>query len=182
MNETSFSPHLLYLTYIYFHQFYSFSLVTWLRVSQSCCILGFDLLEIISSSFFWVFIDMPISEKSSKIKFLKKFQKNLYKFLCQKWDREAPGRHQEGLPRHHTHRGHGPALAAPTCCEGAPPGLSLISSTPALSLSRKQWHTQLKLEFLLFFISIFRSPCSAHHFCWDLEQLFSGIWLLRLSK
>jgi hypothetical protein len=27
---------------------------------------------------------MPISEKSSKIKFLKKFQKILYKFLCQK--------------------------------------------------------------------------------------------------
>jgi hypothetical protein len=48
---------------------------------------------------------MPISEKSSKIKFLEKFQKNLYKFLCQKWDREAPGRHQEGLPCHHTHRG-----------------------------------------------------------------------------
>jgi hypothetical protein len=75
---------------------------------------------------------LPISEKSSKIKFLEKFQKILYKFLCQKWDREAPGRHQEGLPRHHTHRGRGPALAAPTCCEGAPPGLSLISSSLAL--------------------------------------------------
>jgi hypothetical protein len=33
------------------------------------------------------------------------------------------------------------ALAAPTCCEGAPPGLSLISSSPALSLSQKQGHT-----------------------------------------
>jgi hypothetical protein len=127
-------------------------------------------------------IDLPISEKSSKIKFLKKFQKILYKFLCQKWDREAPGRHQEGQPRHHTHRGRGPALAAPTCCEGAPPGLSLISSSPALSLSRKQQHTQLKPMFLLFFIVIFRSPCSAHHFCWDLEHLFSGMWLLCLSK
>jgi hypothetical protein len=74
MNETLFSLHPLHLTFSYFHQFYSFSLVTWLRVSQSCCILGFDLLEIISSSFFWVFIDIPISEKSSKIKFLKKFQ------------------------------------------------------------------------------------------------------------
>jgi hypothetical protein len=45
---------------------------------------------------------MPISEKSSKIKFLEKFQKFLYKFLYKKWDREAPGRHQEGQPRHHT--------------------------------------------------------------------------------
>jgi hypothetical protein len=98
---------------------------------------------------------MPISEKSSKIKFLEKFQKILFKFLCQKWDRETHGRHQEGLPRHLTHRGRGPALAAPTWCERDPPSLSLISSSPALSLSRKQRHTQLKPEFLLFFISIF---------------------------
>jgi hypothetical protein len=38
---------------------------------------------------------MPISEKSSKIKFLEKFQKILYKFVCQKWGQrdtwEAPG-------------------------------------------------------------------------------------------
>jgi hypothetical protein len=54
---------------------------------------------------------MPISKKSSKIKFLEKFQKNLYKFLCQKWDRETPGRHQVGLPRHLTHRWRGLALA-----------------------------------------------------------------------
>jgi hypothetical protein len=80
MNETLFSPHPLHLTCIYFHQFYSFSLVTWLRVSQSCCMLGFDLLEIILSSFFWVFIDMPISEKSSKIKFLENFRKFFINF------------------------------------------------------------------------------------------------------
>ena len=82
MNETSFSPHPLHLTCTYFHQFYSFSLVTWLRVSQSCCILGFDLLEIISFSLFWVFIDMPISKKSSKIKFLEKFWKIFLKFYA----------------------------------------------------------------------------------------------------
>jgi hypothetical protein len=98
---------------------------------------------------------MPISEKSSKIKFLKKFQKILYKFLCQKWDRETPGRHQEGLPHHLTHRWRGPALAAPPRYERAPPGPSLISSSPALSPSRKQRYTQLKLEFLLFFTLIF---------------------------
>jgi hypothetical protein len=45
---------------------------------------------------------MPISEKFSKIKFLEKFQKILYKFLFQKWGREAPGRHQEGLTCHLT--------------------------------------------------------------------------------
>jgi hypothetical protein len=94
------------------------------------------LLAIIPPSFSRVLSFYHFSEKSSKRKFLEKFQKNLYKFLCQKWDREAPRRHQEGLPCHHTHRGCGPALAAPTCCEGAPPGLSLISSSPALSLSR----------------------------------------------
>jgi hypothetical protein len=33
-------------------------------------------------------------------------------------------------------QGHGPSLAAPTCCEGGSPGLSLISSSPALSLSQ----------------------------------------------
>jgi hypothetical protein len=54
---------------------------------------------------------MPISEKSSKIKFLEKFQKNLYKFLYQKLGRETPGRHQVGQPCHLTHRWRGPALA-----------------------------------------------------------------------
>jgi hypothetical protein len=83
---------------------------------------------------------MPISEKSSKIKFLEKFQKNLYKFLCQKWSRETPGRHQVGLPCHLTHRWRDPALAVPPRCERAPPSPSLISSSPALSLSRKMIH------------------------------------------
>jgi hypothetical protein len=127
--------------------------------------LSFDLLEIFSSSFFLSFIDMPISEKSSKIKFLEKFQKILYKFLCQKWGRETPGRHRLGQPRHLTHRWRGPALAAPPMCEGSPPGHSLISSFPALSLSRKTPTHLLKLEFLLFFNWISRSPCSAQHFC-----------------
>ena len=98
---------------------------------------------------------MPISEKPSKIQFLEKFQKNLYKFLCQKRGRETPGWHQVGQPRHHTHRWRGPALAAPPMCEGAPPGHSLISSSPALSLSRKTPPQLLKLEFLLFFTQIF---------------------------
>jgi hypothetical protein len=143
---------------------------------------SFDLLEDLSIFVFLSFIDMPISKKSSKIKFLEKFQKILYKFLYQKWGRETPRWHQVGQPRHLTHRWRGPALAAPPMCEGAPPGHSLISSSPALSLSRKQRHTELKLEFLLFFTWIFRSPCSAQHFCWNLDQLLSSMWLLHPSK
>jgi hypothetical protein len=99
--------------------------------------LGFDLLAIIPSSFSRVFILLSISEKSSKIKFLEKFQKNLFKFLCQKWGREARGRPQGDPPCHLTTRGRGPSLIAPTYGDGGPPGLSLISSSPALSLSRK---------------------------------------------
>jgi hypothetical protein len=41
---------------------------------------------------------LSISEKSLKIKFLEKFQKNIFKFLCQKWGREAPGRPQGDPP------------------------------------------------------------------------------------
>jgi hypothetical protein len=61
--------------------------------------LVFYFLAIIPSSVFRVFNLLSISEKSSTIKFLEKFQKNLFKFLCQKWGREAPGRPQEGRPK-----------------------------------------------------------------------------------
>jgi hypothetical protein len=88
------------------------------------------------SSFSQLFNLLLISKKSSKIKFLKKFQKNLLKFLCQKWGREAPGRPQGDLPRHLTTRGRGPALATLTYGERGPPGLSLISSSLALSLPK----------------------------------------------
>jgi hypothetical protein len=95
------------------------------------------LLAILPPSFSQVLFSYCFSEKSSKIKFLEKFQKNLFKFLFQKWGREAPEKPQGDLPCHLTTRGHDPALAAPTYGEGGP-GLSLISSSPALSLSRKQ--------------------------------------------
>jgi hypothetical protein len=107
------------------------------------------------SSFSRLFNLLSISEKSSKIKFLEKFQKNLFKFLCQKWGRVAPGRSQGDLPHHLTTRGRGLALAAPTYGEGGSFGLSLISSSPALSLSRKTTTHQLKLVFLLLSLSIF---------------------------
>jgi hypothetical protein len=88
------------------------------------------------SSFSRVFNLSSISKKFSKIKFLEKFQKNPFKFLCKKLGREAPGRPQGDLPRHLTTRGHSPSLAALTYGEGGA-GLSLISSFPALSLSQK---------------------------------------------
>jgi hypothetical protein len=87
--------------------------------------LGFDLLAIIPSSFSRVFNLLSISKKSSKIKFLKKFWKNLFKFLCQKWGREAPGRPQGDPPCHPTTRGRGPSLVAPWHGEGGPLALHL---------------------------------------------------------
>jgi hypothetical protein len=69
-----------------------------------------------------------------KIKFLEKFQKNLFKFLYQKWGREAPGRPQGDLPCHLTTRGHGPALIAPTYGERGPLA-SHLSLPPLLFLS-----------------------------------------------
>jgi hypothetical protein len=50
---------------------------------------------------------LSIFEKSSKIKFLKKFQKILFKFLYQKWGREEPGTPQGDPPCHHTTWWHG---------------------------------------------------------------------------
>jgi hypothetical protein len=68
---------------------------------------------------FPTFILLSISEKSSKIKFLEKFWKILFKFLCQKWGREAPGTPQGDPPCHHTTRWRGLGLAAPWHGEGA---------------------------------------------------------------
>jgi hypothetical protein len=90
------------------------------------------LLFIAPLSFSQVLFFYRFSKKSSK--FLKKFQKNPYKFLCLKWGREAPGRPQGDLPRHLTTRGHGPALAAPTYGEGGPLA-SHLSLPPHLFLS-----------------------------------------------
>jgi hypothetical protein len=63
---------------------------------------------------------LSISKKSLKIKVLDFFWKILFKFLCQKWGREAPGRPQGDPPCHLTTRGCGPSLAAPWHAEGAP--------------------------------------------------------------
>jgi hypothetical protein len=82
------------------------------------------MLAIIPLSFSQVLFSYRFSEKSSKIKFLEKLQKNLFKFLYQKWGREAPGRPQGDL-----HATSPPSLN---------PGLSLISSSLVLSLSQKQ--------------------------------------------
>jgi hypothetical protein len=88
------------------------------------------------------------SEKSSKIKFLKKFQKNPFKFLCQKWGREAPGRPRGDLPRHLTTRGRGPALAVPTYGEGGPLA-SHLSLPPQLFLSPENNDTPTQTQVLV---------------------------------
>jgi hypothetical protein len=112
------------------------------------------------SSFSRVFNLLLIFEKSSKIKFIEKFQKNLFKFLCQKWGREAPGRPQGDLPRHLTTRGRSPSLAAPTYCEGGP--LASHLSLPPSSFSLPKNHdtpaqtrvlAALHLDFLISLLS-----------------------------
>jgi hypothetical protein len=95
-----------------------------------------DLLSIISPSFSQVLFSYHFSEKSSKIKFIKKFQKNLLNFLCQKWGREAPGRPQGDPPCHLTTRGRGPSLAAPTHGEGAPWPLTYLFIPTSFSLPK----------------------------------------------
>jgi hypothetical protein len=95
-----------------------------------------DLLSIAPSSFFPSFILLSISEKSSKIKFLEKFWKNLFKFLCQKWGREAPGRPQGDPPCHLTTRGRGPSLVAPTYGEGGPWPFTYLSILTSFSLPK----------------------------------------------
>jgi hypothetical protein len=100
-----------------------------------------DLLSFAPPSFSRVLFCYHFSEKSSKIKFLEKFQKNIFKFLCQKWGRVAPGRPQGDPPCHLTTRGRDPSLAAPTCCEGGPLA-SHLSLPPQLFLSpEKSRHT-----------------------------------------
>jgi hypothetical protein len=122
MNKAMFSPHLLlFLPCSFLFPLFSF-ILEYLRAAVRLgwiCFLSFHLCF---SEFLFSY---HFSKKSSKIKFLEKFQKNLFKFLCQKWGREAPGRPQGDLPCHLTTKGRGPSLAAPTYGEGAPLDLSL---------------------------------------------------------
>jgi hypothetical protein len=148
------------------------------------------------SSFFRAFNLLSISEKSSKIKFLKKFQKNLFKILCQKWGREAPGRPQGDLPRYLTTRGRGPALAAPTYCEGGalashlsfPPQLFLSpeksrhpSSNPCSCCSSSQFSDLLAQPIIVAEIWSIYSPVCDSFDC-SSRILFSGVFLEYFSS
>jgi hypothetical protein len=93
-----------------------------------------DWLSIVHHRFSEFLFSFHFSEKSSKIKFLEIFQKNLFKFLCQKWGSEAPGRPQGDPPRHLTTRGRGSSLAAPTHGEGAPWPLTYLFILTSFSL------------------------------------------------
>jgi hypothetical protein len=79
---------------------------------------------------------LSISEKSSKINFLKKIQKNLFKFLCQKWGREAPGTPQGDPPCHHTTWWRGQGQVASWHVWAPWPSTYLSTSHFTLSLSR----------------------------------------------
>jgi hypothetical protein len=132
------------------------------------------LLSIVPSSFSRVFNFLSISEESSKIKFLEKFQKILFKFLCQNWGREAPGTPQGDPPCHHTTWWRGQGQAALWHGVG-PPGPPL-TSPPATSFSYPKYpHSIAQAHVLAVLARDFRSPCSAHLCCRDLEHLFSGM-------
>jgi hypothetical protein len=89
---------------------------------------------------FLSFIVLSISEKSSKIKFLEKFHKILFKFLCKKWGREAPRTPQGDPPCHLTTLWRGRSLTAPWHGEGAPLALHLPLHLTSFSLP-KYLHT-----------------------------------------
>jgi hypothetical protein len=112
------------------------------------------------SSFSRLFNLLTISEKSSKIKFLKKFQTNLFKFLCQKWGREAPGRPWGDLPRHLTTRGATQPWPRPPMVRGAPWPLTYLFLPISFSLPKNndtpaQTHVlaTLHLDFLISLLS-----------------------------
>jgi hypothetical protein len=118
------------------------------------------LLAIIPSSFSRVSNLLSISEKSSKIKFLEKIQKNLFKFLCQKWGREAPGRPQDP-PRHLTTKGRDPSLVAPTYGEGGPWPLTYLFVPISFSLPKNHdtpAQTRVLAAFHLDFLISLLSP------------------------
>jgi hypothetical protein len=97
-----------------------------------------DLLSIVPSSFSRVFNLLSISKKSSKIKFLEKFQKILFKFLFQNWGREAHETPQGDPPCHHTTWWRGQGQNAPWHGEGPPwPStyLSTLHFTPSPKIS-----------------------------------------------
>jgi hypothetical protein len=89
-----------------------------------------------------------------KIKFLKKFQKILIKFLRLKWGREAPGTTQGSHHATTAHGGAGQGQAVPW--HGvAPLALHLLLHRPFHSLSKKCTTPLFKLVFLLFLLVIF---------------------------
>jgi hypothetical protein len=143
MNKAMFSPHLLlFLPCSFLFPLFSF-ILEYLRAAVSLVLICFLSLHLRFPKFyslinFW---------KSSKIKFLERFQKNLFKFLCQKWGREAPERPQGDPPCHLTTTGHGPSLAAPWHGEGAPWPSTYLSTSTSFSLP-KYLHTSAQTRVL----------------------------------
>jgi hypothetical protein len=124
-----------------------------------------NLLSIVPYSFSQVFNLLSISEKSSKIKFLKKFKKILFKFLCKKWGREALGTPQGDPPCHHTTWWCGEGQATSWHGVGPPwPSTYLSTSHFTLSPEKSPLH--------------YSNPCSCSRF---LISLLSPSLLLRFG-
>jgi hypothetical protein len=67
-----------------------------------------------------------VSHFCAEIQLSVKIWENIAKILFHQKTYGARRRDEEGLGGHHTTRGRGPGLTAPTCCEAA----SAIASTP----------------------------------------------------
>jgi len=116
------------------------------------------------------------------LKVFKNLQKLYHWSYLSKCNLGMPGADQWGTPGPHPmcRRGRGRGRAALWCGPHKAPQ-SLIH-LPLYSLPRENTPPLLKPEFLAVLARDFRSLCSAHLCCWDLGHLFSGMWLLRLSK
>ena len=72
----------------------------------------------------------------------------------------------------------GRILVAPGAQQASPHGES-----PPHPFSLPTFHFAIAQTHVLAVLAQdFRSTCSAHHFCWDLDHLLSGMWILRLSN
>jgi hypothetical protein len=144
---------------------------TWFWFTCNLAIVVFP--SFILLSFFWKILENKVSWKNSIKIFLNFYVKN------------GEDRHLGDL-RGTCHATSPPGGAAqawprPPMVRGAPWPLTYLFLPSSFSLPKTMTHL-LKPEFLMLFISIFWYSCSAHHCCWDLEHLYSGMWLIRLSN
>jgi hypothetical protein len=128
-----------------------------------------------------VFTHLSFSENPQKQSFSKNSRKLFLNFYV-KNGAERLLEHPRGT--RHASTPHGGAVQAWTApWHGVGPPGPPLTSPPAIPLSLlKKLHSIAQTHVLAVLARDFRTPSSAHICCWDLEHLFSGMWLLRLSK